>query len=530
MSESKIVVTNSAIIINNYDMGDCLQIENCFKVFDPRTHSYYYIGMHYDSEAKRLYLPRGIDIWYVEKLLGERAEIMVNTYDKYHVYEDAMIKYLPRDETQKEALRFMIGKDNYYKNQYKSQLSVNLATGKGKTYISIASLMYTGIRGIVITSTVGWINQWKDKTLKYTDTNPRDIYIISGSPNVARLLRMEDRQLKRYKLFLVTHGTLRSYGDNHGWNKIGELFKKLQIGIKIFDEAHLDFNNICMIDFYTNTYRTYYLTATPSKSDERENKIYQMSFKNVPSISLFNPEEDPHTSYIAIFFNSRPTVSQISDCKSKYGINLSKYTNYVVYQEEFYKLLTVIIDLCWKLAPMENDKVLIYIGTNDAIKQVKKLIDATFPEISNLMGIYTSIIPNDEKEKTLKKKFILSTTKSAGAALDIEGLKMTIDLAEPYKSEVIAKQSLGRTRNKDTYYIDIIDVAFEQCRKFYYKKLPIFEKYATDCSVVKLNKNELNTRYDTIMNARMIAQQSIITPKRLFSRVKVNKPKLFTKV
>lgn len=528
MSERKIVVTNSAIIINNYDMGDCLQIENCFKVFEPTTHSYYYMGMHYDKENKKLYLPRGIDIWYVEKLFGEQAEVLVNSYDEYHIYEDAMIKYLPKDETQKETLRFMLGKDNYYKNQFKSQLSVNLATGKGKTYVAIATLMYTGIRGIVITSVVEWIKQWKNRTAEYTDINPKDIYIISGSPNISRLLRAEDRRLERYKLFLVTHGTLRSYGDTYGWTKIGELFRKLKIGIKIFDEAHLDFNNICMVDFYTNTYKTYYLTATPNKSDERENKIYQMCFKNVPSISLFNPDEDPHTSYVAIFFNSRPSARQISSCKSKYGINLSKYTNYVVYQEEFYKLLTVLIDLSWKLAPREDDKILIYIGTNDAIKQVHHWIDTHIPELSNLIGVYTSIVSNNEKEKALKKRFILSTTKSAGAALDIPGLQLTIDLAEPYKSEVIAKQSLGRTRKKNTYYIDVIDVGFEQCRKFYYKKLPIFERYATDCSVVKLNKNELDYRYNTIMNARNNAIQQVQTPKRLFS--KVEKPRLFSKL
>ena len=88
MSDSKIVVTNTAIIINNYDVGDCPQIENCFKVFEPTTHSYYYMGMHYNKDNKRLYLPRGIDIWYVEKLFGENADILVNKYDKYHIYHD----------------------------------------------------------------------------------------------------------------------------------------------------------------------------------------------------------------------------------------------------------------------------------------------------------------------------------------------------------------------------------------------------------------------------------------------------------
>lgn len=529
MSESKIVVTNSAIIINNYEMGDCAQIESCFKVFDPTTHSYYYMGIYYDRDAKKLYLPRGIDIWYVENLFGEDANILTNAYDKYHVYEDAMIKYLPRDEIQKEALRFMLGKDNYYKNQYKSQLSVNLGTGKGKTYVSIAMLMYTGIRGIVIASSTDWLRQWKDRTVEYSDINQKDIYIISGSSNISRLFRMTDSQLDRYKLFLVTHDSLRNYGNTYGWNKIGELFKKLKIGIKIFDEAHLDFNNICMIDFFTNTYKTYYLTATPGKSNERENQIYQTSFKNVPSITLFNEDTDPHTSYIAIFFNSRPSVAQISGCKNnKYGMDRNKYTDYVVHQEEFYKLVYVLMDLTWKLAPNNSDKILIYIGTNKAISYFKSWIIENMPELSDSIGIYTSVVSAEEKREALNKRIILSTTKSAGAALDVPGLKITIDLAEPYKSEIIAKQSLGRTRADQTYYIDIIDIGFEQCRKFYYKKIPIFEKCAKDCSVIKLSKNELDTRYKTILSDRKYAEQLIMQRSKLelFTKVK----NLFTKV
>lgn len=518
MPDSKIVVTNTAIIINNYEMGDCRKLENSFKLFEPITHTHYYMGLHYDPDNKRLYLPRGIDIWYVEKLIGEKALILINKYDKYHTYDDAMIRYLPRDETQKKALRFMVGKEEYYKNQFKTQLSVNLSTGKGKTYLSIAVLTFLGIRGIVITSTTGWLKQWNKKTIEYTDMNPKDIYHISGSANIHRLFRMKDEQLDRYKLFLVTHSTLRSYASSNGWESIGELFKKLQIGIKVFDEAHLDFANTCMINFYTNTYKTYYLTATPNKSNEDENRIYQLAFRNVPSIELFDEDVDPHTSYIAIQFSSKPSTEQISKCKSKYGMDRSKYTNYVVHQEEFHKLLTVLIDLTWRLAPNPQDKILIYIGTNDAIKYTYEWVLENFPELSNMMGIYTSIISSEEKAITLTKRIIFSTTKSAGAALDIPGLKITINLAEPYKSEVIARQSLGRTRDNDTYYLDIVDIGFDQCRKFYYKKLPIFEKYAKDCSIVKLNKAELDVRYETIMNAREMAKQAV--KKRLFEPVK----------
>lgn len=517
--DSKIVVTNSAIIINNYEPNDCPKLENQFRIFEPVTHSYYFMGMHYDADNKRLYLPRGLDIWYIENLFGEQADILINSYYAYHTYNDCMIKYLPRDEVQKEALRFMIGRDEYRNNVSKSQLCVNLSTGKGKTYLSIATLVYLSIRGIVIASRLDWLNQWKDRTLEYTDMNTKDIYVISGSANISRLLRMTESQLSRYKLFLVTHDTLYSYANNHGWESIGELFQYLKIGIKIYDEAHLNFDNICMIDFYTNVYKTYYLTATPGKSQEREDMIYQLAFRNVPSIDLFDEDNDPHTSYIALFYTSNPSPMQISACKNKYGLDRNKYTNYVCEQEEYYMLLTVLMDLSNKLVPDMSKQILIYIGTNRAIKITYDWLIQNYPELNGNIGIYTSIVSTEEKAIARKKRIILSTTKSAGEALDIKDLQLTIALAEPYCSKIISKQSLGRTRTEG-YYIDVIDTGFDQCRRFYYKKLPIFEKYAKDCSVVKLSKVELQTRYDNIMRLRSPKELfERVTPKRLFKRI-----------
>ena len=459
--------------------------------------------MHYDEKNKRLYLPRGIDIWLVEKLLEEEAELLVNKYYKYKSFDDIYMKYEPRDDIQKETIRFMIGVNEYHDNQRRSQLSVNLSTGKGKTYVTIATLAYYSIRGIVIASSINWLEQWANRTAEYTSIKPNEIYNISCSGNIFRLLETDNSKLDKYKLFLVTHDTLQSFGNNNGWERVGELFGKLGIGIKVFDEAHLNFDNICMIDYYTNVYKTYYLTATPSKSDFRANMIYQNAFKNVPSISLFDPESDPHTDYFAIQYNSNPTPSEISSCyNSKYGLDRNKYVNYVITKENFYKLLTIIIDIGLKNTQYKGTKMLIYIGTNNAIDVVAKWIRENFWELSNNVGIYNSVVSKEEKADALNKRCILSTTKSAGAAVDIKGLVMTVVLAEPFKSEVITRQSLGRTRADNTMYIECVDKGFKKCLDYYYSKQPIIQTYAKSRNVIRLNNNQLNIRYNEIMKSR----------------------------
>lgn len=498
---NKISLTNTAIIVNNYDLGDCTQLERAFQVYDRVTHSRYFMGVHYDELNKKLYLPRGIDLWFVKKCLNETDHDQIPCI-RYETFNDVSIKKLPRDDVQKEALRFMIGKQEYRNNADVGQISVNLNTGKGKTYVTIATMAFLGMRGIVITDSTSWLKQWKAKTLEYTDIDPKDVCHIVGSAGIFRLINYTDEQLKHYKLFLVTHDTIQRYGSTYGWDKITELFIKLKIGIKIFDEAHIDFDNMCNIDFFTNTFKTYYLTATPAKSADDENRIFQFFFKNIPAIDLFNEEEDPHTKYVSIHFNSNPTPLDVSKCKNQYGLNRIGYVEYLKNQPNYFKLLTVLMDLSLKLAKNEDEKILIYIGTNNAITSTYHWIIENFPELANNIGIYTSAVSADQKQYALTKKVLLSTTKSAGAALDLPGLKVTVVLDEPFKSEVIARQTLGRTRDSNTYYLDVVDKGFKQCVKFYYYKLPIFQKYATDCSSIRLNTNELDERYNAIIDKR----------------------------
>ena len=96
----------------------------------------------------------------------------------------------------------------------------------------------------------------------------------------------------------------------------------------------------------------------------------------------------------------------------------------------------------------------------------------------------------------LNNKIILTTTKSAGAALDIDGLEMTIILNEPFKSKVLAQQTLGRTRGQNTLYVDIIDIGFRSICYYYNAKKPVFRKYATECDETEFDDGVLENEYN----------------------------------
>ncbi len=486
---SRVVIRNSCIKIEDYNLGDCPELERNFMVYNPITHKREVLGMYYSSKTSTLYIPRGLDIWKIKNYLHTNQHFTEAPH-KYEEFDNVYVRYTPRDQQQLEALRFMVGLEEYDTNKYEPQLSVNLSTGKGKTYCSIATIAFMRIKSIVITGSVTLLNQWKENIKEYTNLRDNDIMFISGSPTMDMILSGKSEKAKRAKIYLCTHGTIRSYCDQFGWSRLEKIFEILGIGMKFIDEAHTNFENMLMIDFFTNVWKSFYITATPERSSWNENKIYQLSIKNVPSVDLFRQDIDPHTDYIAIKWNSHPTPQVLSGCKNMYGLDRNKYIDWVTQNPNFYLMMHVIMDMFLRC----KGRGLFYIGTNDGILRVYKWIGENYPQLLGDIGIFTSLVDKEAKMKEKQKKLILSTTKSAGLGEHIDKLKMTVVLAEPFKSPVIAKQSLGRTRDKDTMYIELVDMGFRHILKYYYAKQSIFNQYALSTSDTVIEQYELEKR------------------------------------
>ena len=129
---SRIKLTNSCIMITNYSENECSALEKNFMKWNPMTHKFDTFGMYYDKEYKTLYLPRGLDLYKIRGYLNEKY------YDKidpnpYQTIDKILMRYPPRDDEQKTALRFMCCVNEFEENIYQPQLCLSLATGKGKS-------------------------------------------------------------------------------------------------------------------------------------------------------------------------------------------------------------------------------------------------------------------------------------------------------------------------------------------------------------------------------------------------------------
>ena len=489
--DPKILVKHTRIEIDNYEGGDAPRLEYLFSVRDPIRHEYKIKALEYNPVTKKLLVPRGMDIGMLRNMFMVEPKVDTKP-DPYVDGEPIPIKYLARDERQLEILKFILGEDKYFYTKTKSQVAVNSTTGSGKTFVTVATMCVTGCRTIIITSSTNWLNQWKEKILEYTSLSIKDLFMIIGKDSLNKLFNRDPLQ---YQVFLASHSTIKSYGDSKGWDKVEELFKYLQCSFKVYDEAHLYFDNMVAIDYHSNTKKTLYLTATPLRSDDSEDIIYQEYFRNVPSIELFDENTDPHVNYLGILFNSNPTPYEVRNySKGQFNFDRNIYTDYLVNKPNFIKIVDVILGITLPI----NGKVLIYIGKNEAILNVYNYLVNQYDFLRGHIGIFTSITTKEEKKTAWDNKYILSTTKSCGAASDIPNLACTVVLAEPFKSRVLARQTLGRCRADNTLYIDCVDMSCYRTRQYYKKKQDTFLKYAKSCKEMYLDDNELDFRSQTI--------------------------------
>ena len=497
----KIEVRPTCVVVNDYSIGDNPQLEKSFTVYDKVTHTFYYKSIFYNNETSQLFLPRGIDIPYLERLFNVKAWSEHSCDPFEYNSEQVLLRYGPKDERQMEAMKFLLGQDNYSPNRNMSQLMLTLDTGAGKTYLGIAYIAAMNIRGIIITGSIGWLDQWKTRLREHTNMNSKDIYFIQGAGSITSLMKKSKQELAQYKVYLVSHSTISSLIERQGKDSVRELFVHLGIGIKIFDEAHLYFDSMSTIDFNTNTFKTVYMTATPNRGNKDEDKIFHLYFKNVPNITMFDPDNDPHTHYIALRYNSRMSPRDISRCGNIYGFNKNSYANLIVLNKHFDYMCRIVFDLIKDMP----GRVLMFLASNQAIQIMYDWIYCNYPEYTGLVGIYTSINPN--KSRALCNKIILTTSQSAGAALDLPGLFCSVQLAEPMKSPPQCKQRFGRTRAMGSYFIDVVDDSLQVLNKYFVNSLPMYEKYALDIKTMKFSDKQLEEQAFKIMDSR--AQQGI---------------------
>ena len=445
-------VYRTHIILHPYNRDN--RIESLERLFSVRDEYFQYnpIGLYLDTENEELRIPRGINISKLESIYDCNANI-IKGYDDYNKLI-AKLNYEPRDDNQTKAIAFLLGEGDYKNNKSYARKILELDTSMGKTYCATACMCYLKIATGIIVNSELLLEQWIDRITEYTNISEKEIFIVKGAASVNKI--MKDK-CKKVKVFIISHDTISSYGNKYGWHSVTELFKKMKIGLKIYDEAHLAFANIIKIDLFTNTRYTYYLSATAERTNIEENKLYKRIFGSVPILSIHRTKEEAYVNGIVLKYETEPTYIELGMMKNKKGMNVSKYMDYMVYGKGkyyFFKALRVVLNTMLN----EEGSIMILLSRKRVIATVKEYIENEYPDIE--VGIITSDVKGKEERKNeLTKKVILSTYGSFGTGSDVDNVR-TLYMCEPYSSKRNLRQCLGRLRYKKgrtLVYIELVD-------------------------------------------------------------------------
>lgn len=351
------------------------------------------------------------------------------------------------------------------------QRLLSLKTGSGKTYITINAISQLKKKALIIVDTLNLADQWKNQFLFHTDLNPENIVILSGKESVEKEL-----EECKGKIYIGIHKTLSTIADEN-INSINKLMNSLKIGIRVFDESHINFGNICKINSLSNVEYTIYLTATPGRSNFLDDSLYSKVFGKVKYFDGKQFDGENYHNIVLYKMDSKPDLEDKMSISTIYGFSQSKWANYI--SEKAYQIfLETVVNIFKKFNLIErNKKIAIVLPTINLIEKLKDDLNVLYPDIE--IGTFIGDIkPITKRMDELNKRIFLTNDKIFDKAVDVPDLEILISFIQ-LSSTIKTEQLVGRLRKHEglsSVFIDITDIGFDECirnsksRKRFYKK------------------------------------------------------------
>lgn len=478
-------VFRTHIEISPYTDGDNRQLEAMLSIWNPHTFTRNTLGFMIKDHT--LYIPRGIGAVYLERAFG--VEPMIDYGSDPYTYMKSHPKplYKPKDEIQEDCINFLTSNGNFARGARYAQLSLNADTGEGKTFCTIYSICQLGMRALIITHIDKIKHQWITTCQDMFTFKPNSCVDIIGTSQMEEMI--ESLEIPKGDIFFINHQTINAFVRKNGYEALHKFFIALNVGIKVYDEAHLEFKNIITTDMFSNTYKTIYLTANFDRSDPDESKLFQRAFSNVMKFGTNNKEyadKRRHIVYVPVLYTSNCPEYRAMALKNNYGFDSKRYIDYALKGDERRTLLNELATVLDKTQHLDG-KILIVSPKIESCEIIKDFLETIYPD-KTVMTIHSKNTDSHNDFAKMNADIISSTMKSVGTGVDIKGLRILIN-TEPYASNITANQMSGRLReyapDKDTYYFDLVDVSIQRCYEMYKSRLRFLKK---KCKEIILSK------------------------------------------
>lgn len=421
------------------------------------------MSLRHDGDSNILSIPRFMNFQVICKIVTGQSPSVNETFSNI---SSLPIKNTtePRSELQRRALNFLFKDGNEFDYPVKI---LDLPVGEGKTYLALKAVSIMGMKANIFVHKQSMIeNPWIKDILKFTDIKREEIGIIQGSESIEEIIKNKDK----YKIFITMHRTftVSMTGKNNGYESVNRLYNECGIGLNIIDEAHTEICSCFWIAMYSEPKYTLYLTATLGRTNYSEEKIFSKLMPVHYSFTSCNGyDRKKFITYRKRNFKSNPPANWMTLIEQQKGVHIPYYCNYLIENEEAYKLLKTNV-----LAAVEEARnnyfkmhnkypvIVILLGKLELIKKMT----SSLSEVYESIGQFNGLVPAKDKISELKKEIVLSTHKSMDSATDAK-IDYIINCI-PVSSDIMVNQILGRIRynpsEPDNEYgvYDIVDTSF----------------------------------------------------------------------
>lgn len=340
------------------------------------------------------------------------------------------------------------------------------------TFCAGVGLCLYGVRTLIIMHRDNLRGQWLNSLYNMSGLGKKDVHEITSSEEVYNIAT-GNIQLN-YDVYLMTHATFRAGLKRISNLKIAQnISKNLGIGMKIIDEAHLEFRDTITMDCVFNVKRNLYLTATDGRSAKEENAIFRHVFANTlyykPSSLLSDNIPKKWVHYVAVAVNTHvKTTTYKYRIVGGRGMNAPIYGRWVIKNDKnntHFKCCTELIRQLYQ--EDEHAKVLLFMPLIELCEECAYWINKHLSYDKDFqydLSIKTINSSNSKSENEMNKRadVIVTTIQSAGTGTDIPGITDII-CCSPYCSRITAEQVMGRIRYipKKCHYYDIYDTSVQ---------------------------------------------------------------------
>lgn len=346
----------------------------------------------------------------------------------------------PKDY-QKDSFDFILDK---FKRPGTNRVLLNLATGKGKSYISseIASMLKTNLTVMILPR---YIEQWINDIMKYLEVSRDEIFVAQERKELIKLMLLKDED--RPKVIIISLSTLNaSLRENTEPLPIpiSELMKHLDSEYLIVDEVHQSFVQVSNCTTILNPKNTLCLSATYG-SESRNMQTHFDEF--VPKGFRYNPlPPEKYRDIINYSYNIKNVekikfVNYFTKAYSHATFEANLVRNPGISHRYIRVIITAIIKYHISKPKESRGKLLIFASTIGFIEVMVEYLKIILGDEFDIRK-YTSA---DSKSEILESDICVTTLGSAGTAIDIPGLGTIINTVS-LSSTIANKQCFGRLR------------------------------------------------------------------------------------